>query len=292
VKSPIGALNIESDTLGAFNHDDLEVLRFLADTASISIEKALQHVQIIEKKKIEGQLQIAREVQDRLLPKKSPHVKGYDIAGVCLSTYEIGGDYFDFLPIDKRSLGIAIADVSGNGIPAALLMMGFKSLLLTNASSRRDPSEVMDVMNRFIPKLTRKRDFITVIYGILDSQHHIFKYANAGHFPPLILRDNGDIEIAGAVGPGLNIIKKSPYETSEMSLNPNDLLLLYTDGVLDIFNSKGEDFGIDRLIDAIRKSSNLSAKNVIECIINVTREFSSQNLYPDDFTLVVIKRLH
>jgi sigma-B regulation protein RsbU (phosphoserine phosphatase) len=290
-KSPIGALNLESDTPGAFNHDDLEVLRFLADTASISIEKALQHVQILEKKKIESQLQIAREVQERLLPEKPPRLAGYDIAGICLSTFDIGGDYFDFLPLDKNSLGIAIADVSGNGIPAALLMMGFKSLLLTHAVSRRDPSEVMEAMNRFIPELTRKRDFITAIYGILESHDHIFRYANAGHYPPLVLHANGDLELAGTIGPGLNIIRESSYETSEISLNPADLLLLYTDGVLDIFNSRGEDYGIERLKDEVRKSAGLNSKHLIERIINTTREFSNQNFYTDDFTIIVVKRL-
>ena len=290
-KSPIGALNLESDQMGAFNQDDLEVLRFLADTASISIEKALQHVQILEKKKFEGQLQIAREVQERLLPEKSPQVAGYDIAGVCVSTFEIGGDYFDFLPLDNDSLGIAIADVSGNGIPAALLMMGFKSLLLTNASGRKDPSDVMEVMNRIVPELTRKRDFITAIYGILDLHKHLFRYANAGHFPPLTLRRSGNIQVADKTGPGLNIIKSSTYESVEIDLEPEDLLVLYTDGVLDSYNSNYEDFGIERLIKEVKNSSNLVAKDIINRITTATRVFSKQNLYPDDFTLVVVKRL-
>ncbi len=290
-KSPIGALNLESDALDAFNQDDLEVLRFLADTASISIEKALQHVQILEKKKIEAQLQMAREVQERLLPEKPPRLKGYDISGICISTYDIGGDYFDYLPLNKNLTGIAIADVSGNGIPASLLMMGFKSLLLTSAAAHKDPSNVMMEMNRLIPELTRRRDFITAIYGILDSQNHQFRYANAGHLPPLVRRAAGDIELEGEIGPGLNIIKESPYETNEIKLYPDDLLLLYTDGVFEIFNSKGEDYGIDRLKDIVRKSSHLSSKLLIERIINATREYSNQNFYSDDFTLIAIKRL-
>jgi sigma-B regulation protein RsbU (phosphoserine phosphatase) len=290
-KSPIGALNLESDTLGAFNEDDLEVLRFLADTASISIEKALQHVQILEKKKIEAQLQIAREVQERLLPEEPPRLTGYDIAGICLSTYDIGGDYFDFLPLDSNSLGIAIADVSGNGIPAALLMMGFKSLLLTNAAEKKDPEKVMEEMNRFIPELTRKRDFITAIYGILNSKHHIFRFTNAGHYHPLVLRARGDIELVGTIGPGLNIIRESSYETSEVIINPDDILLLYTDGVLDIFNSEREDFGIERLKDELRKFSGLNAKHLIERIISATKDFSKQSFYTDDLTIIVVKRL-
>lgn len=290
-KTTIGALNLESDTIGAFGEDDLEVLHFLADTASISIEKAIQHVQIMEKKKIEGQLEIAREVQERLLPEKPPVVPGYDIAGICISTYEIGGDYFDFMPHDNGSLGIAIADVAGNGIPAALLMMGFKSLLLSNAYDRNDPSDVMEMMSWLIPELMRKRDFITAIYGILDPRNHIFRYTNAGHFPPLILRKQDKIEMPGAIGPGLNIVKESSYVNTDMPLSPDDILLLYTDGVLDVFNSVRDDFGIERLRDELRKSSGLSAKDIIERIINATREFSNRNFYPDDFTLVIVKRL-
>jgi len=290
-KKTIGALNLESDAESAFSENDLEVLRFLADTASISIEKAIQHVHLMEKKKIEGQLEIAREVQERLLPERSPSVPGYDIAGVCISTYEIGGDYFDFMPHDDGSLGIVIADVAGNGIPAALLMMGFKSLLLSNAYNRDDPSGIMESMNRWIPELTRKRDFITAIYGILDPGDNSFSYANAGHFPPLVLRGEGGIETPGSAGPGLNIMKESPYENIRMPLNPRDVLLLYTDGVLDVFNSARDDFGIERLKEELGKSSDLTARNIIERIINATKEFSKQNFFPDDFTLVTVKRL-
>jgi sigma-B regulation protein RsbU (phosphoserine phosphatase) len=122
----IGTLNLESDRLDAFGCDDVEVLRFFADAASISIEKAIMHRQILEKERIEEQLKVASNVQARLLPESSPVVPGYEIAGTCLSTYDIGGDYFDYIELPNGDLGIVVADVSGHGIPAALIMAAFR----------------------------------------------------------------------------------------------------------------------------------------------------------------------
>jgi sigma-B regulation protein RsbU (phosphoserine phosphatase) len=119
----------------------------------------------------------------------------------------------------------------------------------------------------------------------------MFTYTNAGHYPPLVLRANGELESAGNIGPGLNIIKDSSYETSEIALSPGDLLLLYTDGVLDIFNNEGEDFGIERLKEEVRKSGGMNAKHLIERIIKTTKEFSGKNFFTDDFTLIVVRRL-
>ena len=166
----IGALNLESDTPGAYHEKDIEVLEFLANAASLSIEKAILHAQVVEKKRIEEQLRVAREVQDRLLPQKSPCIEGYDIAALCLPTFEIGGDYFDYIALGKNELGVVIADVAGNGVPAALVMTAFRTLLLTRAPSERNPAELLNELNRRIPEFTRRRDFITAFYGILDTK--------------------------------------------------------------------------------------------------------------------------
>ncbi len=290
-KRSIGTLNLESDRVGAFDHDDLEVLRFLADAASISIEKSLQHLQILEKKRIEDQLRIAREVQERLLPTKSPDVKGYEIGGICLPAFDIGGDYFDYLSLPDRSIGIVVADVAGHGIPSSLLMMAFRALLLTNAPIRRNPTELMEILNRLIPEFTRRRDFITAFYGILDPHTHVVTFSNAGHNPPFILRADGSIKTLDPVGPGLNIISEDLYETNTVRLAPSDTMVLYTDGVIETFNEHGEDFGIDRLHQAIRDSANRPVKEMLDHVIAETQKFSRSEICEDDFTLVVVKRL-
>ncbi|MCI0472482.1 MAG: GAF domain-containing protein, partial [Ignavibacteria bacterium] len=157
----IGALDVENDKLAAFDNTDLEILNFFADAASLSIEKALLHHQILEKKKVEKQLQIAGEVQSRLLPQHPPVAKGYDFAGLCIPTYYIGGDYFDYIPIDKNNLGIAVADVSGDGIPAALIMTAFRALLRSQAKQYMNPAGLMKHLNIQLSEFTRKKDFVT-----------------------------------------------------------------------------------------------------------------------------------
>ena len=202
-----GALNLESDKANAYKENDLETMHFLADVASLSIEKAMVHEEILEKRKMEVQLQIAKEVQERLLPSVSPRIAGYDIAAVCLPAYEIGGDYFDYISVGDGLLGVVVADVAGEGVPAALLATAFKALLFAHAKETQDPAELLTILGRVIPEFTRRRDFITVFYGILDVRHHRFLYANAGHNQPLLVRANDVIERMEPVGPGLNIIE-------------------------------------------------------------------------------------
>jgi len=287
---PFGALNLESDRSGAFDQGDIEILRFLADAASMSIEKAMLHDQILEKKRIESQLSLAREVQERLLPAEPPSVPGYDIAGICLPTFEIGGDYFDFIPLKEERLGVVVADVAGNGIPAALMMTAFRTLLLTRARGGLTPSALLETMNREIPGFTRRRDFITVFFGILDPGQHTIVYANAGHNPPLVVRAGGLIEPLPLVGPGLNIVPSPVYETSRISLGEGDHVVMYTDGVVEVFNGEGVEFGHERLEETLRGTGELEAGQILERIIRRTAEFAGMTTTGDDSTIVVVKR--
>ena len=287
---PIGALDVEIDRVNAYSTEDLEALRFFAGAAAISIEKTLLHLQILEKEKMEKQLQLASEVQSRLLPGKPPLIAGYDIAGLCLPTYAIGGDYFDYIKIGEERLAIVVADVSGSGIPAALLMTSFRTLLHTLARADKNPLEVMTLLNRQLSGFTRKQDFITAFYGILDLRNHSFLYVNCGHNPPLLFREGGRIEELVRGGPSLNIQKEPKYESSEVSLDPGDRLVLYTDGVVEIFNEEQHEYGVKRLIRIIQESIKLSSDTTIKSIVESTKHFSGSDFYRDDFTLVIVKK--
>ncbi len=287
---PYGALNLESDARKAFDQSDIEILRFLADAASMSIEKSMLHDQILEKERIQDQLNIAREFQERLLPAGPPRVTGYDIAGVCLPTFEIGGDYFDYIPLEEGNTGIVVADVAGNGIPAALLMTAFRTLLLTSARNHTVPSTLLKTMNRAIPEFTRKRDFITVFFGILDPRAHTLVYGNAGHNLPLVIRTSGLIESLPLIGPGLNIVENPEYETGTLSLAPGDCVVIYTDGVVEVFDRHGSEFGPDRLEETLQQTASLSATQILDRIISATAEFEGATTSADDSTIVVVKR--
>ncbi len=285
----IGVLNVESDKLAAFDQDDIEILKFFAEASAISIDKALLHYQIIEKKKIEEQLQLAKDVQLGLLPNSEPKIQGYSFAGVCIPTYVIGGDYFDYIPIDEDRIAIVIADVSGDGVPAALIMAAFRALLRYNAKLFSDPVQMMNLMNKQVCEFMRKRDFISIIYGILNHKNHSFVYCNCGHNPALHYSSK-TTQLLESDGPSLNLIKDAEFKSSELNLENNDLILFYTDGVIEIFNKDKKQFGLERLIDIFNSNFNRKPNEIIDKIISLTKEFSSSDFYNDDFTMLVLKR--
>jgi len=286
----IGALDVESDRLSAFNHHHLEILQFFADASAISLEKAILHHQILEKKKLEEQMQIAKDVQTNLLPSQQPKVKGYDIAGICIPTYEIGGDYYDYIPLDDQNLAIVIADVSGDGIPSALIMSAFRALLYSQINPDKNPSEIMSVLNQQIPFVSRKRDFISVFYAILNFKEHTCTYTNCGHNPPMLLRSNGKIELLEQGSAALNILNDAKFNSDSVILGPGDQIIFYTDGVTEVFNADNVEYGFERLRKIILDSNDQSASEIITNIVNSTKTFSSTKLFRDDFTIIVLKR--
>jgi len=286
----IGALDVESDRLSAFNHHHLEILQFFADASAISLEKAILHHQILEKKKLEEQMQIAKDVQTNLLPSQPPKVKGYDIAGICIPTYEIGGDYYDYIPLDDQNLAIVIADVSGDGIPSALIMSAFRALLHSQIKADNNPSEIMSVLNQQIPFVSRKRDFISVFYAILNFKEHTFTYTNCGHNPPLLLRSNGKMELLEQGSAALNILTDAKFNSDSIKLEPGDQIIFYTDGVTEVFSLNSEEYGVERLKNIIRESKVKTASEIVSNIVKSIESFSGSKLFRDDFTLIVLKR--
>jgi phosphoserine phosphatase RsbU/P len=286
----IGALDVESDKLSAFNQNHLEILQFFADASAISLEKAILHHQILEKKKLEEQMQIAKDVQSSLLPANPPEIEGYEIAGVCIPTFEIGGDYYDYIKLDDNNLAIVIADVSGDGIPAALIMASFRAMLRNQLKINNEPAEIMNLLNQQIPEVSRKRDFITAFYAKLNFKEHICTYTNCGHNPPLLLRSNGKIELLEQGGAALNILEDVKFNFDSVKLEPGDQIIFYTDGVTEIFSEDSKEYGFERLQKVILDSQNKSASEIISNIVESTKNFSGTKLYRDDFTLVVLKR--
>ena len=286
----IGALDVESDRLSAFDQHHLEILQFFADASAISLEKAILHHQILEKKKLEEQMQIAKDVQSSLLPAHSPEIEGYDIAGNCIPTFEIGGDYYDYIKLDENHLAIVIADVSGDGIPAALIMSAFRALLNSQIKTNNNPSEIMSVLNQQIPIVCRKRDFITVLYAKLNFKEHTCSYTNCGHNSPLLFRSNGKMELLDQGGAALNILEDANFDSDFVKLEPGDQIIFYTDGVTEIFDKDANEYGFERLKKVILDSKNKSASEIIDAVVESARNFSNTKIFRDDFTLIVLKR--
>ena len=287
----IGAFNLESDRVSAYDESDLEVLLFFADVASVSIEKAMLHRQLLEKEIIDKQLQLAKDVQSRLLPNESPQIIGYDIAGVCMPAEEIGGDYYDFIRMPQEKLGIALADISGHGIASAMMMSAFRGMLRMHAHGRLEPAKIARIINRLLPEFTGDSHFITAVYIVFNITTDVFTYVCCGHHPPLLLHSDGSIKYLDMHGPALGIMRHINYPTEKLSIVPGDIMVLYTDGVVEITNPDGIEFGIERLNNVLQQSGDLPAAEMIKMIIRATQKFSMSLNYADDFTLVIIKRV-
>ena len=286
----IGALNLESDTLDAFSEADVEYLEFFSVAAAISIEKAVLHREVLEKHRIEQQLSIAKEVQMALLPAADPVLDGYDIAGTNVPTWEIGGDYFDFLPQPDGRLGVAIADVSGKGVPAALIMATFRAALRAQRVKGAALDAIAGRLNRILLDSMDSARFVTAFYGLLEPRTGALAFANCGHNPPLLLRAGGPRDVLASGGPALGMWDAATFVPGAASVQPGDILVLYTDGVIEVMNGAGEMFGVDRLEDVIRRRPGHSSRNLVDAVIDATRAFAGRAGFEDDFTLVVIRR--
>lgn len=288
-KTVIGALNLESDRLGAYTASDLELLHFFANAAGLSIEKAMLHRQLVEKKRLEGELEIARRVQSSLLPVRPPDLPGFETASINIPTYYVGGDYFDFIPSPGR-MGFAIADVSGKGAPAALIMATFRAALRTQLSSDPDAVRAMVAVNRLLMESLSPSEFVTAVYGVLDLESALFLYVNCGHNPPLLLAADGAIQSLSSGGPALGILEQSTFAAGQARLEPGGVLVLYTDGVIETMDPAEREFGNERFETLLRSCRRLPAQQIVNRVVEATCEFLQGRTYADDFTLVVLKR--
>ncbi|MCK4656140.1 MAG: SpoIIE family protein phosphatase, partial [candidate division Zixibacteria bacterium] len=225
----IGAFNLESDKLDAYSEDDLKFLAVFASQAAVSIERARLHREILANKKLQEQLNVARMIQSSFLPRRNPDVKGFDIAGRNIPSLEVGGDYYDFIEIVDNQIGIAIADVSGKGMPASLIMAAFRASLIAEIRNNYAIRTILQKVNRLLNESIDSGNFVTAVYGVLDSKNRIFTFSNAGHNPPILIRKDGSYEELTEGGLALGIIDNRTYEERPVYIAPGDLIVCFTD---------------------------------------------------------------
>ena len=275
---------------GYFTKLDLEVLTLLANLSAIKID----HVRLAERdqkmREIERELKTAAQIQRRLLPGEPPSFAGYDLHGHNDPCYEVGGDYFDFQPRENGRLGIAVGDVSGKGIGAALLMATLQASFRAHASTDATPEDLVERLNRAICASSEANKFITFFYGELDRETHGLHYVNAGHNPPFLFRANGAPEPLRTGGMILGFQPTIGYTGKEVTLAPGDLLLLFTDGVTEAPSPDEEEFGEARLCEIVRDSGRASAAEIAQRVRDGVDAFTHGADPFDDFTVCVIRR--
>lgn len=285
----IGVFNLEANRKAAFSPADLELLNAFAGQAALTIERARLYREILGKKRLEDELKIARQIQVSFLPTKNPTVRGFDIAGLNISSQQVGGDYYDFIPIVEGQMGIAIADSIGKGIPAALVMASFRASLLAEIRNNYAIRTILGKVNRLLWESLEQGNFVTAVYGVLDTQNRILTYSNAGHNQPILRRASGKIDYLAEGGMALAISPDAAYAERRFTLRAGDILVFYTDGVTEAKNERNEEFGQGRLEALLHQPPNLSAEALAHKIVDEVKMFAAPTHQMDDLTLVVVR---
>jgi sigma-B regulation protein RsbU (phosphoserine phosphatase) len=238
----------------------------------------------------EYEMETARRIQQSFLPESPPQVGGFELAALSLPAWEVGGDFYDFIPISQDKWGIVIADVSGKGVPAALFGALSRTFVRANVVGDLTPCAAIERANNLISQDAKSGMFVTLFYAVLDSKRRRLNYVNAGHNPPLLLKgDGGSVILLQVKGIALGVMDDIELEEGELELASNDMVTLYTDGVTEAINGKEEQFGQERLIEVIAKSNNLPAQDLINRIKEEVTAFAQGQPQFDDFTLVILK---
>ena len=288
----IGLIYVDNSTfIRPFSQEDLDLLTVMANVAAIRIEHArLAEVEQAEKL-MELELSQASEIQQTLLPTEAPLYEGYDLAGYNLPCRTVGGDYYDFVPYKDGRLALVVGDVSGKGLPAALLMSSLQARVQMLRETNPDPGTAVTILNRSLAERCTLGKFITFFYALLDVKSGTLKYSNAGHNYPLLLRAGGSVEQLSGSGMVMGIFPSVYYEVREIKLEPGDLLALYSDGVTEASTAKGVEFGEDGLTQFLSERKSESCSQIVASLADHVRRWRGSSSFSDDFTIVLARRL-
>ncbi|PYS91205.1 MAG: hypothetical protein DMF64_13240 [Acidobacteria bacterium] len=273
-----------------FTQDHLTVLTTLASVAAIRVENTRLVEEQIDRERLERELNLAREIQQRFQPTSPPVVSGYELQGISFPCYEIGGDYYDFIERPDGRLIIALGDVSGKGTSAALLMSSLHAAIHAQITAHQSLCAMISAVNRYLADTIPPNRFITLFCAELDSETGALTFINAGHNPPLIVHAAGTMEQLGAGGMPLGILQTAPYREGKSQLQPGDALVIYSDGVTETQNPQGEEFGPLRLYDVVARNLDTTASGIRDKIEAALTKFAQGTAAGDDITLVIVKR--
>jgi serine phosphatase RsbU (regulator of sigma subunit) len=276
---------------GRFTEDHLKVLTTLASVAAIRVENARLTEEQLQRERLERELQVASEIQQRFQPTSAPQLNGYELQGISFPCYEIGGDYYDFIQRSNGNLIVALGDVSGKGTAAALLMSSLHAAVHAQFDSHKSIAETISAVNRYLVESIPANRFVTLFYADLNPQSGDLRFLNAGHNPPLVVRSDGTMEQLAAGGLPLGIMSDADFREGSTNLKFGDVLVIYSDGVSEAVSPTGEEFGPTRLYEVVARNMDASAAGIRDRIESALTKFSQGTPAADDITLVIVKRL-
>src|SRR5262245_28335063 len=279
----IGIFNVQHSEINAFSPERIRLLEALAGHVATAIANArMFQRERFEKERMAKELEEARAIQSGLFPVNAPEAAGFDVTGVCLPCREVGGDWYDYIPLGDGRLAVVVADVSGKGMGAALLMSSTRSVLRLHAARGLSPKEILFALNKFLVDDFPASKFVTLIYAVLDPAERKMTFASAGHLPPLFVDSSGAQFLNPEAGLPLGIME-CEFSEHEVEMPPGSRVFLYSDGVTEAVNSSLEEYGSNRILEHV---ANPSA--TVHSLLNDVDKFTSGNSTSDDATVVKI----
>jgi len=261
---------------------------------------ATQSAQVIENARLlkeeqalirmQEELRLANDIQTNLLPATTPQIDGYDIAGRSIPAKEVGGDYFDFILLDGNRFAFCLGDVSGKGMPAALLMSNLQAAVRAQTMLKTSAVDCCKGSNTLLFHSTTPEKFVTFFFAILNSETHELHYSNAGHNYPFLFADGENPKELTTTGIVLGALEFSPFEERALKLEPGNLLVLYSDGITEAMDAEDEEFGETRLVELVMKNPDVSAERLTDIIFDAVKSYAGDSPQLDDMTLVIVKR--
>ena len=276
--------------VGRFQETDRRTLALFANQVAIALETAHLHRQALEKERLERELDLAAEIQRGLLPERVPQIAGYELAAWSRSARHVGGDYYDLINVRDGRVAAVLADVSGKGMPAALLVSTIHSALRLLIGSRPVGPELVGDLNRHISRSSASNRFITLFIAELDPSRDRIDFVNAGHNPALLIRQSGNVDELGSSGLPIGLFSDSTFEQGSASMSRGDLLCAYSDGITECLSPTEEEFGLDRLIDLTVGLKDRPLDEIVRAVDAAVTDFAEGQQQGDDQTLLFIRR--
>jgi serine phosphatase RsbU (regulator of sigma subunit) len=281
----------EAENARRFRARRLEIINGIAQQAALAIQNDLLQQEMVSRERLETEVQLARQIQQTFIPSSLPTHPAWELAARWRTARQVGGDFYDVIELPNGKLGLFIADVADKGMPAALFMALTRTLIRAAVNETNSPSEVLSRVNEQLLPDTQQGMFVTAVYGELDIENGDFTFVNAGHNPPYWMKANGEVEKLTRTAVALGVMEQADVQQRTIRLGTNDLLLLYTDGVTELFSPAGELFGEERLVNALKTYPAQNAEEALEIVETCLNEFSDPLPPSDDLTMLAVRRI-
>lgn len=287
----IGVLQLLNKRDGAFTSADESFLRALSDHVALALENARLHRESIARQRMERDLALARSIQSGLLPEQPPRIEGFDIAVSHKPSQMVGGDYYDFVSLNADTTLAVIADVEGKGVASALVMANLQATLRALVAHLHSLERLASSVNDMIVADTRALKFMTMFVAMLDQRHRALHYINAGHVPPAVVRADGEVVFLREGGMVMGVFPGVPYERGYMPLSTGDTFVTCTDGITEAMDVKEEEYGLERLVEAVQRQRHLPAEQIVQNVLAEVDQFSRGGPHEDDRVIFILKVL-